>query len=64
MRARSTALVFYAFDLLFQNHKTTAQLPLVERKTRLQGLFKKEIPGLRYSQHVTGNGPQFRAGAC
>lgn len=57
-------LVFYAFDLLFLNGKSTAQLPLVDRKTRLRGLFKKEIPGLRYSEHVAGNGPKFRAQAC
>lgn len=61
---KTDQLVFYAFDLLFLNGKSTAQLPLVERKTRLQSLFKKEIPGLRYSEHVAGNGPQFRAQAC
>jgi ATP dependent DNA ligase domain len=61
---RTDQLVFYAFDLLFLNGKSTAQLPLVERKASLQGLFKKEILGLRYSEHVAGNGPQFRAQAC
>lgn len=57
-------LVFFAFDLLFLDGKSTTQLPLVERKSRLQDLFNKEIPGLRYSEHVAGSGPQFRAQAC
>jgi bifunctional non-homologous end joining protein LigD len=42
-------LVFFAFDLLFLNGASTAQLPLIKRKERLQRLFKKEIHGLRYS---------------
>ncbi len=53
-----------AFDLLFLNGNDTAQLRLVDRKACLQRLFKREIPGLRYSEHVAGNGPQFRAQAC
>jgi hypothetical protein len=40
-------LVFFAFDLLFLNGQSTAQLPLIERKERLKRLFKKEIQGLR-----------------
>ena len=57
-------MVFFAFDLLFLNGESTAQLPLLERKARLQRLFRKEIPGLRYSEHVAGDGPEFRAQAC
>lgn len=30
----------------------------------LQRLFKKEIHGLRYSEHVVGDGPRFRTQAC
>ena len=61
---RTDQLVFFAFDLLFLNGESMAQLPLFERKERLQRLFRKEIGGLRYSEHVAGNGPQFRAQAC
>jgi bifunctional non-homologous end joining protein LigD len=61
---RSDQLVFFAFDLLFFNGQSTAQLPLIERKERLHRLFKKEIPGLRCSEHVVGDGPRFRAQAC
>jgi ATP-dependent DNA ligase len=37
-----------AFDLLFLNGQSTAQLPLIERKERLKRLFKKESQGLRF----------------
>ena len=57
-------LVFFAFDLLYLNGDSTAQLPLLERKKRLQPLFKKEIHGLRYSEHVVSDGPSFREHAC
>jgi len=56
---RTDQLVFFAFDLLFLNGVSIAQLPLIKRKERLQRLFKKEIGGLRYS-----DGPGFRAQAC
>ena len=42
---RTDQLVFFAFDLLYLNGESTAQLPLIERKERLQRLFKKEIHG-------------------
>jgi DNA ligase D-like protein (predicted ligase) len=61
---RTDQLVFFAFDLLFLNGQSTAQLPLIERKERLKRLFKKEIQGLRYNEHVTGDGPRFREHAC
>jgi DNA ligase D-like protein (predicted ligase) len=57
-------LVFFAFDLLFLNGKSTAQLPLIKRKERLERLFNKEIQGLRYSEHVFTDGPRFRQHAC
>jgi DNA ligase D-like protein (predicted ligase) len=61
---RTDQLVFFAFDLLFLNGESTAQMPLNERKAKLQGVLRKAIDGLRYSEHVVGNGPQFRAQAC
>jgi bifunctional non-homologous end joining protein LigD len=61
---RTDQLVFFAFDLLYVNGESTAQLPLIERKERLHRLFRKEIPGLRYSEHVAGDGPTFRSQAC
>jgi bifunctional non-homologous end joining protein LigD len=61
---RTDQLVFFAFDLLFLHGQSTALLPLVERKERLHRLFRKEIPGLRYSEHVFTDGPRFREHAC
>ncbi len=63
---RTGDLVFFAFDLLHLDGTSTAQLPLSERKARLQRLFnrKKKLAGLRYSEHVVGEGPAFRAQAC
>jgi len=61
---RTDQLVFFAFDLLFLNGQSTAQLPLIERKDKLARLFKKEMGGLRYSEHVAGDGPRFREHAC
>ena len=58
---RTDQLVFFAFDLLFLNGASTALLPLIKRKERLQRHFKMEVGGLRYSEHVAGDGPQFRA---
>ena len=61
---RTDQLVFFAFDLLYLNGESTAQLPLIQRKERLQRLFKKEIHGLRYSEHVVSDGPSFREHVC
>jgi ATP-dependent DNA ligase len=52
---RTADLVFFAFDLLYLDGKSTAQLPLLERKERLQRLFKrknKKGARLLYSDHV------------
>jgi ATP-dependent DNA ligase len=66
MIGRPDQLVFFAFDLLYLNGESTAQLPLIERKERLQRLFKRknEIDGLRYSEHAVTDGPRFREHAC
>jgi DNA ligase D-like protein (predicted ligase) len=61
---RTDDLVFIVFDLLYLNGKSTAALPLIERKERLRTLFAREVRGLRFSDHVVGNGPRFREQAC
>jgi bifunctional non-homologous end joining protein LigD len=61
---RTDQFVLFAFDLMFLNGRSTAQLPLVERKDKLKRSLKKEIAGLRYSEHVAGDGPRFRQHAC
>jgi bifunctional non-homologous end joining protein LigD len=62
---RTGDLIFFVFDLLYLNGESTAQLPLIQRKERLQRLLmRKKIDGLRYSDHVDGDGPRFREHAC
>ena len=61
---RTDELVLFVFDLLFLNGESTTRLPLTERKARLKRLFRKEIDGLRYTEHVIGDGPRFREHAC
>jgi ATP-dependent DNA ligase len=61
---RTDDLVFIIFDLLYLNGKSTAALPLIERKEQLRALFARPIRRLRFSDHVVGNGPRFRKEAC
>jgi len=61
---RTDELIFFVFDLLYLDGESIAGLPLVERKARLAKLFAREVPGLRYSDHVVGGGPHFRQQAC
>ena len=61
---RTNDLVFIVFDLLYLNGKSTAALPLIERKERLRALLARPVRGLRFSDHIVGNGPRFREQAC
>ena len=51
-------------SILFLDGQNTALLPLIKRKERLHRLFRKEIAGLRYSEHVLTDGSRFREHAC
>ncbi len=61
---RTGDLVFFAFDLLLLNGESTAQRPLVERKTRLQAVLATPRPRLQFSDHIVGDGPRFHEHAC
>ena len=61
---RTDDLVFIVFDLLYLNGKSTAELPLLKRKERLRKLLAKPTHGLRFADHVIGDGPRFREHAC
>ena len=58
------ALAFFVFDLLHLKGEDTAKLQLLDRRARLKKLLAKPPPGMRYSEHVIGNGPAFRQQAC
>lgn len=51
-------LIFYVFDLLKLDGKSTEHLPLVDRKKLLKQLLKKNKT-LRYSDHIEANGIEF-----
>jgi bifunctional non-homologous end joining protein LigD len=59
-------LAYYAFDLLYLDGEDLRDLPLLERKERLQDLLvrlPKTETTLRYSDHTRGNGAGFFAEA-
>jgi len=62
----SSALCYFAFDLLHLDGRDLRALPLTERKRALEQLLAgAPAKGpLRFSRHVAGNGPSFFAAAC
>jgi bifunctional non-homologous end joining protein LigD len=63
---RSAALVYYAFDLLELDGRDLRPRPLVERKKALEALIRSSKAGtsIRFSDHVSGRGPDFFERAC
>jgi bifunctional non-homologous end joining protein LigD len=62
----SARITAYVFDLLYLGGKDLTQLPLTERKERVEDLLKISNAGatLRYSGHVVGEGAEMFAKAC
>jgi bifunctional non-homologous end joining protein LigD len=56
-------LVYYVFDLLHLDGYDLTSMPLAARKEVLATLLSSDGT-VRYSDHVTGNGPEFFAQAC
>jgi bifunctional non-homologous end joining protein LigD len=54
---RSETLIFYAFDLLFEGREDLRNLPLSERKSRLEKLLsgKRRSDRLRFVAHLTSS---------
>src|SRR5688572_21350044 len=58
-------LVLFAFDLLFLNGKDWRREPLLERRSRLEGLIGKDPCGaIQFSDHYDGEGMDLFKGAC
>lgn len=55
--------VYFAFDLLYLDHRDLRGRPQVERKERLRGLLS-ESETVFYSAHFQGRGPQVFEAAC
>jgi DNA ligase D-like protein (predicted ligase) len=58
------SLVFFLFDLLFLDGEDIRDLPLVDRKARLEGFLVGAPKALRYNDHQIGQGPSFHRLAC
>ena len=61
-------LIFFAFDLLFEGREDLRELPLGERKARLQAMLKKlgkaERNLVRFVEHVETGGDAILQSAC
>lgn len=57
-------LSYRAFDLLFHGGEDLRDLPLHERKERLETLLKTAKPPLAYSDHISGRGASVIEKAC
>src|SRR5262245_53870514 len=56
---RAEALVYFAFDLLFANGEDLRDLPLVERKQRLNGMLRRKgahSQQIKYVEHLSESG--------
>ena len=56
---RTGKLVFFTFDLLFLNGESTTNLPLFERKARLQALFRLRCPAFDTASTSSGTARGF-----
>ncbi|HEY4441816.1 MAG TPA: non-homologous end-joining DNA ligase, partial [Candidatus Elarobacter sp.] len=54
-RAKPSPVIYVVFDLIYADGRDLRELPLVERKRRLQELIVPDR-GVMYSQHVDANG--------
>lgn len=60
-------LVFFAFDILFENGEDLRKRPLLERKERLEALVKRHAAkskAIRYVEHFTSGGDAILKSAC
>jgi bifunctional non-homologous end joining protein LigD len=55
-------LVFFAFDLLHLDGADLVDLPLLDRKDRLEALLRRAAAAIRFSRHAIGDGEAIRAG--
>lgn len=62
-RSRDAEVILIAFDLLELDGQDLRELPLAERKAKLQKLIARS-QALRYSEHLAGDGQQIYEHAC
>jgi bifunctional non-homologous end joining protein LigD len=61
---RATAAILQAFDLLELNGKDLRQLPLGERKAKLERLLARSSAGIVFNEHTDEDGPAVFRRAC
>ena len=62
---RHDATVFlYAFDLIELSGDDLRREPLEVRKATLKSVLAKARPGIRFNEHIEGDGPTVFAHAC
>lgn len=57
-------LVFFAFDLIYVHGEDISASPLIERKERLRTILAGASDGVRFSDHMIGDGELFRRHAA
>ena len=57
-------MFLYAFDLIELNGDDLRRDPLQVRKVTLASIVAKARPGIRFNEHVEGDGPTVFAYAC
>ena len=63
-RVHDASAYAYAFDLLALDGDDMRGQPLTDRKAALAKLLRKAKPGIRYSEHLTGDGRNIFEHAC
>jgi len=62
--APTTAIFLHAFDLIEPNCDDLRRDPLEIRKATLASIVAKASPGIRFNEHMEGDGPTVFAHAC
>src|SRR5260370_28511773 len=58
------SVFLYAFDLIELNGDDIRRDPLEVRKATLASILAKASPGIRFNEHIEGDGPTVFAHAC
>ena len=58
------SVFLYAFDLIELNGDDLRRDPLEVRKAKLASVLAKAGPGVRFNEHIEGDGPTVFAHAC
>ena len=58
------SVFLYAFDLIELNGDDLRRAPLQVRKATLASIVAKARPGIRFNEHIEGDGPTVFAHAC